>query len=437
MKHKRSFLLTLGITGALLLLVVVGLVLAASVTIDTFNNGELYVQTSTASGSSASGYEDCTGCLAGQRDAYAQKLNTGGRVDISVDQGRASFNQASGAQGWGRIVWDGKDNDGTIIDKDGLGGEDLTNGGTNDGFQILVYNFDAGSGGKFRMGIWVYTNTQTAYYTLTLNAAVSPPGESFFIPFLSFAGDDIFDIAGAVEFRFAPDVDVDLTVDLFEATANTDWGDLPENGTSVNGVARYYTTTNTYNGPRHVKGDLYLGGTVDLEADGFPTNDATGDQNNLDDEDGIERVTLDDGGSAWEGGTGHISATVTGGTGDLYGWFDWNNDGDFDDANETQSWATLSAGEHRLAITVDNAFEADNDLFARFRLVENGASAPDYTGEVTNGEVEDYYWWDWGPNAVTLSSVEASSSFAAPVALVALGLVGALGVVVLSRRRKA
>ena len=41
------------------------------------------------------------------------------------------------------------------------------------------------------------------------------------------------------------------------------------------------------------------------------------------------------------------------------------------------------------------------------------------------------------PTAVTLSSVEASSSFAAPVALVALGLVGALGAVVLSRRRKA
>ena len=41
------------------------------------------------------------------------------------------------------------------------------------------------------------------------------------------------------------------------------------------------------------------------------------------------------------------------------------------------------------------------------------------------------------PTAVTFSVVDASSSFAAPVALVALGLVGALGVVVLSRRRKA
>ena len=297
MKHKRSLLLTLGIAGSLLLLAVVGFVLAASVTIDTFDDGELYVQTGTASGSSASGWEDCTGCLAGQRDAYAQKLNTGGRVEVSVDGDRASFNQASGAQGWGRIVWDGEDDDGADIDKDGLGGEDLTNGGTNDGFQILVYNFDAGSSGEFRMGIWVYTNTQTAYYTLTLDAAVSPPGESFFIPFASFAGDDIFDIAGAVEFRLAPDTDVDLTVDLFEATANTDWGDLPNT----------YSTTLASNGARHIlSGILYLGSRVEYESTGVPGINADGDDTDgFDDEDGVvEAGTNASGNPGWQNGAG-------------------------------------------------------------------------------------------------------------------------------------
>ena len=399
--------LYLGIVAALILALtayaLVGIVLAATVLVDTFDDGELFVQTGSAAGTSAHGWEDCTGCIGGQRDVFVQKINTGGRVNIGVDLGRASFDQGSTAQGWGRIVWDGEDDNGAVIDKTGLGGVDLTDNNTNDGFQLLVYNFDAGSGGEFRMGIWVYTNTLATYYTLTLDTAVAPPGQSFFIPFTQFDGDDIFDDAGAVEFRFAPDVDVDLTVDLLEVTAQTDWGDLPENGTLVSGIARYYTTTRQYDGPRHVKGDIWLGARIDLEANGFPSNLANGDDNNnLPDEDGIQRRSTD----SWaDGTTAYLTATVTGGSGYLVAWFDWDNDGLFDDGHH--KWS-VSAGINTVSLTVPAAYN-QGELFARFRLYKTDpGDSPSHMGQVTNGEVEDYYW-PVVPTAVTLAAFEAQS----------------------------
>lgn len=445
MKRKRFFGI-LGVVAVTLMLVVVGLVLAAPVTIDTFDEGAMSVFAGppfTAQGARVGDDVTDTAILGIERSVCVTHTSGSSFVAATVDSAddnQFKFGTQSGVLGDACITWDGEDGDPVALDTTGLGAyapdNDLTDGGDNDGFQILVYETD----GDFDLIIRVFTATNASSYTLVLTDDVSAPGQSFFIPFSDFTtvsgtGAD-FANAGAIQFAVKPqETAVDLTLDLFEASANTDWGDLPENGTSVNGVARYYTTTDTYNGPRHVKGDLYLGGTVDLEADGFPNTSAAGDDgNNFDDEDGIERVTVDDGGSSWESGTGYISATVTGGTGDLYGWFDWNNDGDFDDANEAQSWTNLSAGVHKLTITVNAAFEADDDLFARFRLVENGASAPGYTGEVTNGEVEDYYWGDWGPNAVAVSSVSANGLSLPVIGLVVAVVLGGAGLFVWKRR---
>ncbi len=436
MKRKSRLVSLLGSVGlALLLAGLVSLVLAAPVLIDNFDLGEDLYQRATTSCKSDSANHDSI--LGGQREFYVCRDSGTGGVAIAINEensGLVAFSQDAGAEGWGRVVWDGQDNSGDDIDKTGLGGADLTDGGTNSGFQILIVSADGG----FDLGIYVYSNTLTTYYTLTLPSAVSEPGESFFVPFSSLTGDDIFHSAGAIEFRIVSGaVDRDLRLDFFETSAETDWGDLPEAGTEVGGVARYYTTTQANGGPSHVRGDLYLGLSIDLEADGFPTTDATGDDgNNLDDEDGIERVKLEDGGTAWENGTGYITATVTGGTGDLYAWFDWNNDGDFDDANEAQSWTGLTAGEHRLSITVDGSFEADDDLFARFRLVSDGAGNPGYIGEVANGEVEDYFWDGWGPNAVTLSAIDAGPGLAGlpAFALVVAAVAGGAGLFIWKRR---
>ena len=433
MKHKRSLSLTLGIAGALLLLAVVGLVLAAPVTIDTFDQDALRQTAGPNAGDSDSGSVNSTEVLGGQREIYVYNATGGGDVSIAIDYGgtnQAKFNQDSGVQGWGRIVWDGTDGDGTVINTIGLGGEDLTDSGTNNGIQLLVYEGD----GAFALGIYVYTGTTTTYYTLTFSADVVSPGQAFFVPFTNFTGpQSVFSDTGAIEFRIVPTLAaVDLTIDLFEATANTDWGDLPDT----------YSTTLSVNGARHtLSGTLYLGLQIDLEADGVPSVNADGDDNaNFSDEDGIVRVPVDEGGAAWsDGATGYISATVTGGAGDLYAWFDWDNDGSFSDETPV-SWTSLAVGEHKLSLTVDNGFD-QNHLAARFRLVLAGASAPNYYGNVNGGEVEDYYWGEsaWGPNAVTLSSLDAHSGVATPTAfaLIAAALAGGAGLFVLSRRRKA
>jgi hypothetical protein len=379
-------------------------VFATTVTVDTFDADSLRGIAGPGAGSSDSGYVNSAEAIGGQREVYVYNTTGLGDVSIAIDYGdtnQAKFNQDSGVQGWGRIVWDGTDNDPLTIDTTGLGGTDLTDGGNNNGFQLLVYYCDGG----FDLQIYVYAGAQTASYVLNIPSQVPAPGQSFFIPFADFVGDYTFGSAGAIEFRIVPDAEsVDLTVYLFEATAQTDWGDLPENGTS-------YPTSLANNGPRHIRGPLYLGPSIDLEADGFPSVYADGDDlNNYDDEDGITRQA----GEGWgDNETAHLDVVVTGGTGDLYAWFDWNMDGDFDDTGEALSWTGLTAGTHSLALTVDPAF-AQGGLYARFRLVPNGASAPDYYGEVTNGEVEDYYW-PVVPTAVTLTRFEAQAKKAAIV----------------------
>ncbi|RLC81636.1 MAG: hypothetical protein DRI61_03610 [Chloroflexi bacterium] len=426
-KRPSSLLgLTVPLAFLLLFVLVISLTLAAVVTIDTFDEGS---QTATAgpdAGSSASNYVNTTVALGGQRDIYVYNSIGGGHVSIAVDYGdtnQAKFNQDSDVKGWGEIVWDGKDDDATSLDTTGLGGEDLTDGNTNNGFQLQVYRCDGG----FDLGIWVYTGTATAYYTLTIDSAVDPPGQSFFIKFSNFTGDQsVFSDAGAIVLRIIPDkADVDLTIDLFESTTNTDWGDLPDD----------YKTLADSNGPRHIRSELYLGHRIDVEINGFPSTDALGDDNNiLDDEDGIVRVP----GELWQpNNTVHITATVTGGTGDLYAWFDWDNDNDFSDESR-YSWLNLAPGDHRLALTVGSNFSYQNaSLAARFRLVPQGADAPDYYGEVNGGEVEDYIW-QFGPNAVTLSKLEAKTpSTGWLVALFVTGVLGAgaLGLVVVRRRK--
>jgi hypothetical protein len=380
-------------------IVMAGLVYAAPILIDNFDDGDYYGQTGTAIGSTATDYGPCTGCIGGERDLWAKKLNAVRRVSIESDNGtnQGAFNQDTGALGVGEFVWDGADGDPLTLDRSGLGSVEITDGGTNDGIQLLIYQCD----GAFELGIHVYNATEHAYYTITVSTDVFPPGQSFFIPVADFAGQQsVFTDVGAIKFRIAPTADsVDLALDLLEATAQTDWGDLPENGTS-------YPTTAANNGPRHVRGSLYLGANIDQEADGLPDATANGDNNNnLNDEQGIVRKSSE----AWgDGDTVHIFATVTGGTGDLYAWFDWDNDGDLSDET-VYVWEDLTPGMNELDLLVDDRFD-QGDLYARFRLVPADDPAPDYTGEVDNGEVEDYYWDTTPPTAVSLAAFDAAAA---------------------------
>ena len=181
----------------------------------------------------------------------------------------------------------------------------------------------------------------------------------------------------------------------------SDWGDLPSS----------YLTLESEGGPQHylkITGP-YLGSRLEGDLDGVPTAGATGDG---DEEDGVTAVVD----SNWTAGaTREIEVEVGNASGGalLAGWFDWNGDGDVDDAGEYFTWNVVD-GTNTLEVTVGAGFDWQNDdLYARFRIFSDASVAPggsltqaDSAGIAENGEVEDYRF-EAGSLPVTLSAVES------------------------------
>jgi surface protein len=167
-----------------------------------------------------------------------------------------------------------------------------------------------------------------------------------------------------------------------------DFGDAPD----------IYKTTLGSDGARHkvaATPDVYLGAKVDVEADAQAPLDGTGDDNNPaiggDDEDGIVVC------GNWLEGTngGKIIVTVTGGSGYLSGWIDWNGNNSFADAgDQILDMKPVNAGSQTIQFNIpEGAFPSVQlyDKFSRFRLDDEQTPAMTTQGLVTNGEVEDHY----------------------------------------------
>ncbi|MCF8364215.1 MAG: T9SS type A sorting domain-containing protein [Bacteroidales bacterium] len=166
-----------------------------------------------------------------------------------------------------------------------------------------------------------------------------------------------------------------VTTTTFTVTViAADFGDAPET----------YPTLLADNGARHILGgQVFMGSLIDSEPDGQPNANATGDDlKNLADEDGISFGLIKSGSPA------QITLT-TSIAGFLQGWMDFNQDGDWDDANEQ-----IFTDEYiHFPSTVCLNFMVPSDAsegaaFARFRF----ATFPGlpYFGSADNGEVEDY-----------------------------------------------
>lgn len=109
--------------------------------------------------------------------------------------------------------------------------------------------------------------------------------------------------------------------------ATEDFGDAPD---PTIGPYLYPTTLVTHGDPaRHtVFPGVFLGLTVDKEADGFPSINADGDDNNAtDDEDGVSWSSL------VLGSTGTLTVTPSV-NGYVSAWIDFNGDGDWQDSGE-------------------------------------------------------------------------------------------------------
>lgn len=166
---------------------------------------------------------------------------------------------------------------------------------------------------------------------------------------------------------------------------STDFGDAPNT----------YGTLLSNNGPRHlVVPGLKLGANTDTEADATPNVRALGDDTIgvSDDEDGIIQPTTDLVMTIGTAPTITLRATnTTGLAATLYGWIDYNNDGQFQNATERASISVPTGTNNGLVTltfpTVPGGFTGTT--YARFRLSTDGAAASP-TGAASNGEVEDY-----------------------------------------------
>lgn len=214
------------------------------------------------------------------------------------------------------------------------------------------------------------------------------------------------------------------------ATNQSDYGDLPSG---------YGLTNLIDNGARHSIGVLRLGSLVDPDSNGQESSTATGDDTDGTNDDGVA-VT-----GTWNDGTngGAVEVTVSGGTGHLNGWIDWNNDLDFDDAGEHIVSNTAVTGTQTLQFDVPAGTLGGGEvtLNARFRVFAspqlNPATA--YEGLAAGGEVEDYQWSFGTPTAITLSTFEASQSSggtARPALSGIVSLAALLSAAVLNRRRR-
>ena len=149
-----------------------------------------------------------------------------------------------------------------------------------------------------------------------------------------------------------------------------DFGDAPAT----------YPVTLAENGARHTVGALRLGPLADAEADGSHSSNATSDGA---DEDGVVFQTGID-----PGQTESIVVTASQAGGFLNAWFDFNADGDWNDAGEKVfSGVALVSGANSLSVSVPPSAVV-GPSFARFRV--STTEVLDTTGATANGEVEDY-----------------------------------------------
>ena len=177
---------------------------------------------------------------------------------------------------------------------------------------------------------------------------------------------------------------LDLSFAITGEPADLDLGDAPNS----------YKTKVVSNGARHVI-TMYnpmLGDTIDAEPDGQPAVDALGDDQNIlyagvpyppGDEDGVVFPA-----NLVQNSTGSVIVTIKNG-GYLNGWIDFNNDGDFDEADEHVIDDSLYYSHTMDTLTFAvPASAAVGTTYARFRI--SWDYDLDYYGIAYDGEVEDY-----------------------------------------------
>ncbi|MBK8192347.1 MAG: carboxypeptidase regulatory-like domain-containing protein [Lewinellaceae bacterium] len=248
----------------------------------------------------------------------------------------------------------------------------------------------------------------TAYFDWNKNGILNDPGEMYFTTVTNgFVGNinlpvnipvtALYNTDLGVRFRLSTDATASMlptgqapdgeVEDYLVQVIAYDYGDLPDNGAGVS--TGNYQTADADNGPFHqIFSTIKIGNTVDAEGDGQQNTGANGDDGASNDDEELTVPLLQAGFPA----TIEIDVmNMTGAPAGLYGFFDWNGDGDFDDAGETVSAIVLSGTNGPVPFTLNIPANAilNTPIGLRFRLsTDPAASAP--TGFAADGEVEDY-----------------------------------------------
>ncbi len=215
-----------------------------------------------------------------------------------------------------------------------------------------------------------------------LDAQADVPGAFTYAPALGTLlppGDDqllsvTFVPTDSNNFNLASDsVSIDVLDDL-------DYSDAPSS----------YLVALADDGPRHLLGSLFLGAAIDHDADGQPSANADGDDQDLegDDEDGFRPIA--DLVTTSQAATMSSFLVTSSGIGKLDAWIDFDRNGVFDHPAEH-----LGGGSSIDVIPGDNVIEfavpAGSEVgesFIRLRLSSAGGLLP--SGPAFDGEVEDH-----------------------------------------------
>ncbi len=156
-----------------------------------------------------------------------------------------------------------------------------------------------------------------------------------------------------------------------------DWGDAPD--------PDYPTLLASRRRASRHRPDAVPGLHHRPEDDGQPNASATGDDTDLDGDDG-DGVAFTSAYAPGEDMTLEVTASQQG---YLDAWVDFNSDGDWtDEGEQVFTSELLAAGVNSLSIPVPGDASAESSTFARFRFSSAGGLS--CTGEAEDGEVEDY-----------------------------------------------
>lgn len=166
-----------------------------------------------------------------------------------------------------------------------------------------------------------------------------------------------------------------------------DYGDAPSDLSSTDPVlTQIYNVLNANSGAAHIlTPGVRLGASINSEVDGQPTlaaNSDTGD-------DGVSFPTMPDGKSIFYLGETNTLTVNASTNGYLSVWFDWNENGVWDTAEQVANDLPITTGNNTLPIAVGNSVP-QGSKYARFRFCTSTNTCNTASGVAANGEVEDY-----------------------------------------------